>query len=121
MERARLREMFARLTKISSTLSRYFHIAQVGSSVSGITSLCIRQPSSVPLQPDLTLVLNILNCVLIFKLSVVHCCTRATILIQGQLYQYSYRQISVTIHHRIDASNTALPSIGKCEAAKAST
>ncbi len=38
----------------------------------------------------------------------VQCCTRATILIQGQLYRYSYRQISVTIHRHIDVSNTAL-------------
>ncbi len=45
-ERARA-HMVARLTKISITLSRYFHIAQVGSSVLGITSLYIRQPSSV--------------------------------------------------------------------------
>ncbi len=42
----------ARLTKISDTFSRYLRIAQVGSSVSGITSLYSRQPSSVPLQPD---------------------------------------------------------------------
>ncbi len=44
--------MVARLTKISFTLSRYFRIVQVGSSVSGIASLYIRQPSSVPLRPD---------------------------------------------------------------------
>ncbi len=31
-----------------------------------------------------------------------------TISIQGQLYRYSYCQISVTIHRRIDVSNTAL-------------
>ncbi len=37
-----------------------------------------------------------LNCVLIFKLSAVHCCTRATISIQGKLYRYSYHQINVS-------------------------
>ncbi len=44
--------------------------------------------------------LNILNCVLVFKLSAVHFYSRATISIQGQLYRYSYHQISV---------NTTLP------------
>ncbi len=43
----------------------------------------------------------------------VHCCTRATISIQDQLYRYSYHQISVTIHRRIDVSNTALVNTGK--------
>ncbi len=38
--------------KESNTFSRYFRIEQVGSSVSGITSLYIRQPSSVPLRSD---------------------------------------------------------------------
>ncbi len=51
VERERV-HMVARLTKISNTLSRYFRIAQVGSSVSGITSLYIRQPSCVLLRPD---------------------------------------------------------------------
>ncbi len=55
--------------------------------------------------------LNILNCVLVFKLSAVHCCARATISIQGLLYRYSNRQISVTIQRRIDVSNTALVKI----------
>ncbi len=50
----------------------------------------------------LTCLLNILNGVLVFKWSAVHCCTRATISIQGQLYRYSYRQISVTIHAHIE-------------------
>ncbi len=51
---------------------------------------------------------SILNGVLVFKLRAAHWCTHATISIQGQLYRYSYRQISVTIHRRIDISNTAL-------------
>ncbi len=50
----------------------------------------------------------ILNSVLVFKLRAAHWCTRATISIQGELYRYWYRQISVTIHRRIDISNTAL-------------
>ncbi len=54
--------------------------------------------------------LNFLNCVLVLKLSPVHCCTCATISIQGQLYRYSYRQISVTIHHRIEHSTTMYSS-----------
>ncbi len=59
---------------------------------------------------NLALFDSILNGVLVFKLSVVHCCTRATISIQ-ELFRYSYRQISVTIHRRIDISNTALHDI----------
>ncbi len=53
---------------------------------------------------ETSLFYSILNGVLVFKLSVVHCCTRATISIQGQLYRYSYHQISVTIHRRIEHS-----------------
>ncbi len=111
--------MVARLTKISNTFSRYFRIAQVGSSVSGITSLYIRQPRLCSSVARLNIVVAymlcsihycfrnlahfyyILNGVLIFKLSEVHFCTRATISIQGQLYRFSYRQISVTIHRQI--------------------
>ncbi len=44
--------MVARLTKICITLSRYFRIVHMASSVSGITSLHIRQPSSIPLRLD---------------------------------------------------------------------
>uniref|UniRef100_A0A8C2KP37 RNA uridylyltransferase n=1 Tax=Cyprinus carpio TaxID=7962 RepID=A0A8C2KP37_CYPCA len=41
------RERAARLTKISNTFSRYFRIAQVRSSLSGITSLYIRHYRSI--------------------------------------------------------------------------
>ncbi len=53
---------------------------------------------------NLTLFYSVLNGVLVFKLSAVHCCTHATISIQRQLYWYSYRQISVTIHRDIRPS-----------------
>ncbi len=51
VERARV-HMVARLTKINITLGRYFRIAEVGISISGITSLYIKQPSSLHLRPD---------------------------------------------------------------------
>ncbi len=85
--------MAARLTKISITLSRCFRIEQVGSSVSGITSLTLFISGNPVVflcsQIKHFCLLNILNCVLVFKLSVVHCCARATISIQVQLYPYS--------------------------------
>ncbi len=90
-ERERV-HMVVRLTKTSITLSRYFCIAQVGSSVLGITSLYIRQPSMfLSGQIKHWCFFNILNGVLVFKLSAVQCCTCATISIQGQLYRYLYR------------------------------
>ncbi len=129
VERERV-HMVARLTKISNSFSRYFRIAQEGSSVSGITSLYIRATPVVflcgQIKPGSNLVVayilcsihyffrnhalfySILNAVLVLKLRAAHWCTRATISIQGQLYRYWYRQISATIHRRIDISNTAL-------------
>ncbi len=100
----------ARLTKISITLSRYFRIAQVRSFVLGITSLLYQATQKCSSAVRVKMVLNILNCVLVLKLSPVHCCTCATISIQGQLYRYSYHQISVTIHRHIEHSTTVYPS-----------
>ncbi len=91
------------------TLSRYFRIAQVGSCVWGLCLFISGNPV-VFLCGHIKhwYLLNILNWVLVFKLSAVHCCTHAKISIQGQLYRYSYHQISVMIHRHIDVSNTAL-------------
>ncbi len=110
--------MVARLTKISNT-SRYFRVAKWEALFKGLRvfisgnpvvflcgqikpccSLCIMLYSL--LFRNLTLFYSNLNSVLVFKLSAVHCCTRATISIQRQLYRYSYRQISVTIHRCIE-------------------
>ncbi len=108
VERVRV-HMVARLKNINITLSRYFRIAQVGSCVWGLCLFISGNPV-VFLCGHIKhwYLLNILNRVLVFKLSAVHCCTHAKISIQGQLYRYSYHQISVMIHRHIDVSNTAL-------------
>ncbi len=87
--------MVARLTKISNTLSIYFCIAQVMALfrelllfISGnpVVFLCgqIKHCCSLYVMlyslffRNLALFYSILNCVLVFKLSSVHCRTRAT-------------------------------------------
>ncbi len=117
--------MVARLTKISNTFSSISVLRKCEALFRGLRFYISGNPVVFlcgQIKPccslyiilyslffrNLALFDSILNCVLVFKLSAVHCCTRATILIQGQLYRYSYRQISVTIHRRIDISNTAL-------------
>ncbi len=64
--------MVARLTKISNTLGRYFHIARVGSSVSGITSLYIRHPRLCSSAARLNLVVAYILCSIHYFLESLH-------------------------------------------------